>query len=266
MAVSKRESVLWAVYDPEMDRTSYLMGTMHLKSSKAYSYALLAEKYVPLTDSYAGEMNLDAAEQADLHQYFRFLPDQSLSDFYTKRQYKRMSSIFYKVTGTKLSQVENLKPMAISNIIAESFVDVENELALDHHLWNYALKLDKELYGLESVQDQIEILASIPMKYQVTSLKQVLRNVNKYGKSITILGNLYAEGRFHKLYRKSKKSLGSLRLLMLYRRNKNMVNRFVELSADMSLFAAVGAAHLAGKNGMLHLLTDKGFQITPIFE
>jgi uncharacterized protein YbaP (TraB family) len=53
---------------------------------------------------------------------------------------------------------------------------------------------------------------------------------------------------------------------MLYRRNKNMVNRFVQLSANMSLFAAVGAAHLAGKNGMLHLLTDKGYQITPIFE
>ena len=34
------------------------------------------------------------------------------------------------------------------------------------------------------LQDQIDILAAIPMKYQVTSLKQVLRNVNKYGKSI----------------------------------------------------------------------------------
>ena len=266
MAVSKRESVLWSVYDPARDRTNYLMGTMHLKNFQAYTYALLAEKYVPLTESYAGEMDLDAAEEADLHQYFQLSPDQSLSDFYTPRQYKRMSSIFYKVTGARLSQVENLTPMAISNIIAESFADVDYGLALDHHLWNYALKLDKGLYGLESVQDQIDILAAIPMKYQVTSLKQVLRSVNKYGKSISTLGNLYAEGRLHKLYRKSKKSLGSLRSLMLYRRNENMTNRFVELSSDMSLFAAVGAAHLSGKHGMLHLLANKGYQITPIFE
>ncbi len=266
MSVSKRESVLWSVYNPSLGRTSYLMGTMHLKNLQAYTYASLAEKYVPLVDSYAGEMNLDDAAEADLHQYFQLPADQSLSDFYTPRQYKRMSSIFYKLTDSRLTHVENLTPMAISNIIAESFADEDFGLALDHHLWNYAQKLGKVLYGLESVQDQIDILENISMQHQVTSLKQALRNVNKYGKSIVTLGNLYAEGRLHKLYRKSKKSLGPLKSLMLYQRNGKMVNRFVTLSTDASLFAAVGAAHLSGKHGMLHLLTEKGYQIKPIFE
>ena len=266
MAVSKRESVLWSVYDPILDRTNYLMGTMHLKDLNAYTYAFLAEKYVPLVDSYSGEMHLEHASEADLHQYFQLPSDQSLSDYYTPRQFKRMSSIFYKITGVHMAEVIHLTPMAITNIIAEAFSYEDYGLALDHHLWSYATKLDKALYGLESVQDQIDILQSIPMQHQVTGLKQVLRNVNKFGKSIITLGDLYAQGKLHKLYSKSKKSLGPLKLLMLYRRNENMVNRFISLSKNQSLFAAVGAAHLSGKHGMLHLLRYQGYEIKPIFE
>lgn len=266
MAVSKRESVLWSIYDPSLDRSNYLMGTMHLKNFNAYTNVILGEKYLSLTDSYAGEMHLDDADAANLHSYFQLKPEQSLSDFYTVRQYKRMSSIFYKLTGVKLSQVDDLTPMAITNIISETFANEDYGLALDHHLWKFAQKMDKSMYGLESVQDQIDILESIPLEYQVTSLKQVLRNVSKYGRSINALGSLYAEGRIHKLYSKSKKSLGKLKSPMLYDRNANMADRFKVLSEEQSLFAAVGAAHLSGKHGMLHLLASDGYQINPIFE
>lgn len=266
MANRTRESVLWSVQNPKLDRTSYLMGTMHLKDYNAYTYAALAEKYLSLVNNYAGEMHLDEASGENLHQYFKLDDDQSLSDFYTLRQFQRMSTVFHKVTGARLDQFNNLKPMAISNIIAEAYAYDDYALPLDNHLWNHAIKLEKGLYGLESVQDQIDILQSIPLKHQITGLKQVLRNVTKYGRSIKALGRLYTEGKVHQLYRKSKKSLGALKGIMLYDRNANMVRRYIELDQSDSLFAAVGAAHLSGNKGMLHLLRKQGYIITPIFE
>jgi len=266
MAKSSRESVLWAVYEPKLDRTNYLMGTMHLKDHNAYTYAALAEKYLSKADGYAGEMHLDNAAEADLHQYFKLPQGLLLSALYSKRQYQRMSSVFFKITGAKLEHLNDLKPMAISNIIAESYAYQDYGLALDHHLWNHAVKMNKTLYGLESVQDQIDILQRIPLKHQISSLKQVLRNVSKYGRSITVLGDLYAKGNVHRLYRLSKKSLGLLKGIMLYDRNENMANRFEVLNRDQSIFAAVGAAHLSGQYGMLHLLRKQGFVITPVYE
>jgi len=266
MSANNRDSVIWSVYDPSIYRTSYIMGTMHLKDHNAYTFAALAEKYLAEVDAYAGEMHLDDAADADLHRYFQLAEGQDLSDYYTVRQYKRMSHIFHKITGAKLEQVSNLKPMAISNIIAESYAYNDYGLALDHHLWNKAAKSNKNLYGLESVEDQINILESVPMNSQVLNLKQTLKNITKYGKSIEALGELYAKGRIHKLYRKSKKSLGSIKNLMLYDRNSNMVDHFVVLHRDESLFAAVGAAHLSGKYGMLHLLNKKGIVIRPIYK
>ena len=266
MAISKRESVLWSVYDSSSNRTSYLMGTMHLKDHNAYTFAALAEKYVDMADSYAGEMHLDDAAQADLHQYFKLPDGQQLSDLYSERQYARMCTVFYKCTGVKLQTISDLKPMAISNILAEAYAYQDYGLALDHHLWNHASKANKMLFGLESVQDQIDILERIPMKNQITSLKQTLRNVTKYGNTIEQLGKLYAKGQVHKLYRKSKKSLGALKSIMLYDRNANMVSKFIEISSEHSLFAAVGAAHLSGKYGMLHLLHAQGYVIAPVYE
>ncbi len=266
MAKLKRESVLWSVVHPSQDHTSYIMGTMHLKDYNAYTYVTLAEKYLKLCSSYAGEMHLDEASSANLHQYFKLDEGQLLSDFYTAKQYERMSKVFFKITGATLDQLSDLKSMAISNIIAESYTYEDYGLALDHHLWNYALKLDKVVHGLETVQEQIDILESIPLSQQIRSLKQMLRNVSKHGNMVKSLGALYAEGKIHKLYRKSKKSLGALKGLMLYDRNVNMVSRFCSLDNKQSLFASIGAAHLSGSKGMLHLLKLQGYAITPIYE
>lgn len=266
MAKLKRESVLWSVIDPNQGNTSYLMGTMHLKDYNAYTYATMAEKYLNLTSGYAGEMHLDQAASTDMHQYFKLEGELLLSDLFSHRQYRRMNKIFFHLTGASLDHLIDLKPMAISNILAESYTNENYALPLDQHLWNYAKRLDKELYGLESVQDQIDILQKIPLKHQIISLKQSLRNVSKQGKMIKSLGNLYAQGRLHQLYRKSKKSLGGLKELMLYDRNTKMVSKFCELNQKGTLFAAVGAAHLSGLKGMLHLLRKEGFHIRPIYE
>ena len=51
----------------------------------------------------------------------------------------------------------------------------------------------------------------------------------------------------------------------LIKRNVVMVKNFIKISKKQSLFCAVGAAHLAGEDGVLELLRKKGYTVEPVF-
>lgn len=47
-------------------------------------------------------------------------------------------------------------------------------------------------------------------------------------------------------------------------RNKVMVNSMIDIMQTKTLFSAVGAAHLPGKNGIIKMLMEKGYKISPV--
>ena len=51
---------------------------------------------------------------------------------------------------------------------------------------------------------------------------------------------------------------------MLTKRNHKWINNMPELMKNESVFFAVGAAHLSGENGVLKLLKENGYKITPV--
>lgn len=264
MSSRKRNSVLWQILLPEDDNRHYLFGTMHLSDRGAYSHLELAEQYLKQCSLYAGEMHLEEAAQADMHQYFLLPQGWTYEQELSKAQYLRLKQTFFDVTGIEWESVSHLIPLAIQNMISESFIQSDYAMPLDQHLWQSAAAQAKTLFGLESVEDQKRVLLEMPLDYQLLGLKQMIRNVSKCRLGIQKLSELYIDGDIHALYRKSKKSMGRIKRLMIYDRNAHMVNRFCDIARNGSLFASVGAAHLSGQKGMLHLLQSQGAQITPV--
>ena len=74
----------------------------------------------------------------------------------------------------------------------------------------------------------------------------------------------YLDADLRSLYIYTKKSLGKSRNHLLYKRNERLADRMVTIGKESSLFAAVGAAHLWGKFGVIRLLKKKGFQVKPV--
>lgn len=264
MKSNPRNSVIWQIDEPNRGTLGYLMGTMHVRDQRAYTYVRIAESLIQNCDAYAGEMHLEKAEQANLHQYFTLSDSITLDQLFTTSQYRKIGDILAQVVGADISHVRHLMPMAISNMIAESWLSDDYGLSSDRHLWNVAESAEKMMNGLESVEDQINILNQIPLQYQITGLKRIIRNVKKYRMSILQLSDLYAQGRIHAIYRKTQRSLGQIKSLMLYDRNERMTDTYLSLSREGTLFAAVGAAHLSGAKGMLHKLVSRGYRIIPI--
>lgn len=266
MSKSTSKTLLWKVYKDDPTVCHYIMGTIHTATNEAMAFRELAEACINRVSIYAGEMNLDTVDRTTLTSFLMLPDDQKLTDFFPPKKYQKFKNLILKTYHLDLDELIRFTPFYISNLLAEQSLEQTASLALDYALWRYASLEGKEMHGLESFQEQCAIMKQIPLKYQLKSFKDSLRNISQNQKKINSLNKIYAQGELEKLYKSSKKSMGGIRSLMIYDRNKNMLNRIHELFIQKSCFIAVGAAHLAGDKGILAGLKRADYKIKMIKE
>lgn len=255
------KTLLWKVYLKDPEICHYVFGTIHTATQEAMTFRELAEACIDRTSIYAGEMDLNAVDEKAMMKYLMLPEGTSLQDLFTVRKYKNLRKIIAKTYHLDLDDLNQFTPFYISNIIAERSLHRTAPTALDHALWAYATLAGKEMHGLESFEEQCEIMQQIPLEFQVKAFKNSFKNLNRYRKNVERLNILYAQGELDSLYKSSKRSMGGIRKLMIYDRNKVMVERCIALFNQKSSFIAVGAAHLAGNNGILPMLKRSGYTI-----
>lgn len=258
-----KESLLWSISKGSVQH--YLLGTMHVKSEKAFGNIDIVKKYIDKSQFYIGEMNLNDPNLELIQDYF-LLEDANLKDLLSEKKYNKIHSAIQKGFGIDLDMLAHYKPLVISNMLGEAVLTQEYDMALDHYLWAYALEQDKTCLGLESAEDQFRTMVNIPMDFQLQSLIDCCKDTQKFRKKILKLSAYYEEGRLNDLYKATYKSMGELRKLMIFDRNKAMTEALVLQMNIGSCFCAVGAAHLAGNKGILALLKKKGYKVKPLTE
>ena len=96
-------------------------------------------------------------------------------------------------------------------------------------------------------------------------LSDSVKNSSKHRKRLQYLIEKYQKADIKGLYKAAKKDLKSMRKELLYKRNKRLCNNTLSLlEQHKTVFIAVGAAHLAGENGMLRLLKKAGYKVVPV--
>lgn len=260
-----KDSLLWELVHPRTGVAHYLFGTMHVSNEGAYKHIPLVKEYISSCAVYAGEMDLEDPLLMELTTYFELPSGMSLKGLYGDKKYEKLRAIIQKAFSVELDRYNLLRPMIVSNMLAEKVLTASYDVALDQHLWSLASELGLETTGLESAADQIKILQSIPIPLQKQMLSKSLQNVSKYKKKIVKISRLYEEGKLGQLFLSSKRSLGELRKPLLYDRNYSMADRIDILAVGDSVFSAIGAAHLGGKFGVLRLLKKSGYIIKPIY-
>ena len=76
---------------------------------------------------------------------------------------------------------------------------------------------------------------------------------------------LYEQSDILKLYKVTRKQAKGMRKILLFNRNDLMAKRIAQFASEQSLFASIGAGHLAGEKGVLRLLKKKhGFKVKPV--
>ena len=141
----------------------------------------------------------------------------------------------------------------------------------DMVLMQIALSANIGIDSLETMQDLVGVLESIPESDQVTIVNDTVCNHKEILHDSRELIDLYLErdlGGIVLFNRKPQHDDGVFDRfinLMVYERNRKMVEKIENYINMGNVFIAVGASHLPDEAGILNLLAGKGYVITPVF-
>ncbi len=260
----KKKTLLWKIDNAEKVKPSYVFGTMHVRDQRAFKYKELVESKILECDSFAAEINLEEIDQLFVADSMDLPENQTLSTILKPKVYTKIDKIFSKLVGVPLIHFDKSQPLLISNIITERLLSSDMPLSLDATLHQFAIQNEKITLGIESFEEQIEILSKIPLDFQTKSLIWMAKNFQKFRKQLMKMTADYETADIQKLYKSAKKNAKSLRKILLFDRNLIMAKRIGVMAKEQSIFVAIGAGHLGGQKGVLRLLKKEGFKISPV--
>jgi uncharacterized protein YbaP (TraB family) len=145
---------------------------------------------------------------------------------------------------------------------------------LDMAIAEQAKALGKPVAGLETIEQQLAALSSVPDDQQIGMLRANLALADKTDDLMETMVNLYLNRRmgaaWHlQLALAEKAGVGAdafegFKQRLIIERNKKMRDAALPYLAAGGAFIAVGALHLPEKTGLVTLLREAGYTITPV--
>ncbi len=261
-------SLLWRITRVGTRDTSFIYGTLHSRDARAFKLQDSTLFFFERCDLIAGELVLEEIKRMSpsLTNAMLLPSGRSLEALYSKREYKLVAATLKERLGPLAPLCTKLRPFYILTMLTEMEMNGDSATMLDAWLQEYAVQRGKKVIGLETVAEQLGAVQQIPLTEQARLLFQVLREKDTRSSTTAALdayaahdlNALMALMEHDELPEHADKAL-------LLERNVRMAERLdAQISAGKRVFAAVGAAHLPGQEGILQLLRNGGYAVVAV--
>lgn len=260
----QENNLLWEISGNQLEKPSYLFGTIHVICEEDYIMTPAISNSLKNVDTYFAELNLaDISTMLKMQEYLK--AEETLSKRITPKQYSELKHLLNEVFQLDIETFENLSDFAImSTIMLQSF-DCKNKKIYELELMQQALFMKKKLDGLETVEEQVNAMSN---STNIDSILGMLRDLKTdKGASSKKLIELYTSENIKEIlndFTKTSYIDAKSQKTLLDNRNKNWIPKMKQAMEGQSVFFAVGAAHLAGEKGIIHLLEKEGYTLKPI--
>ncbi len=260
-------STLWKISGNNLTTPSYLFGTIHLIDAEQFTVNAQTDSVFNLTERVAFEIKLDDLTMATAFQNWAILPDSgTIHNYCSGEEYAKMEKYFKDSLQTDIALMANQKPFLLYQLQMSNLIS-GNQASYDLHFLTKSMMAQKEIVGLELLSDQLTIFDKIPYEEQIDWIVSAIDSVSYYDNYYEQMIKDYLAGNIvalNTMMTEDSPELKKYEDLFLTNRNKNWVPRIATMIAEKSTFIAVGAGHLPGQNGLLQLLTNAGYTVTPI--
>ena len=266
--VSADTSVWEVKYD---SNTVYLGGTVHLLRPSDYplpeeyerAYQASSKIYLETDLSSMNELSV----QTKMLEQLTYQNPRSLKTVLNEEAYTALSDYMVEI-GMPLMMMENFKPgMVISTLQVMEFQrNGFTPQGVDVYFNNRAIEDAKTLGQLESIQEQIGFLASMG---EGNESEFILLSIRDLEETTEIMNDMIAAWRTGNndqlaamFVTEMQNEAPDLYDTLLRQRNLNWFPQIEQMLSDsVTEFVLVGAAHLVGPDGLLRLLSSKGYQV-----
>lgn len=248
-------------------KVSYLFGTIHMIPDSAYYFPAKLDKIVSKSDEVILEVS-DLNSQklsADLIT----LNSGSCFDIFTPAQKDSVLQWGANLLGITPEQFEKgfekRKPFILMQISLQKVITGKTRM-IDMEIENKAKQNKIPVSGLETMEFQLAIFDKMPASEIAEAVMSAVRNPGKAETGYRKMVELYVRQNVDTLadYILNSDQMGQSSEELLDKRNLNWIPKMEELMKTKSCFFAVGAGHLGGPNGVIQLLRQKGYEVTPV--
>lgn len=252
---------LYRITGNGLTKPSFLFGTVHLRDSRLFNFQDSLYSFIKQCDVFANEVDPDSLTEKVLEFHISKSKKETIGQLLPPEAISRIKKKYQYITTTPLEE------LTIEEIIDQSIsyyenLGVKDQMAtfMDMYLMGLAKDFGKTITGLEPLEDQ---LAMYDKLLQGKDPEKVLDASIGKKKKADILIKAYLQNDLKTLSEYVAKLPPDMEVIVLSNRNKVMVKSMMKLMPQSSVFAAIGAAHLPGSQGLLQLLRNEGFTVTP---
>ncbi|MFT4533559.1 MAG: hypothetical protein ACJA1A_000900 [Saprospiraceae bacterium] len=267
-------ALLWKIEGNGITEASYLYGTIHLIDSE--SYFLPSGTLAAIDNTKKMVFEIDMNEMSDMGNMMSimnqaFMSDgKTLKDLISEEDYKMVDAHFAKI-GMPLMMLERMKPMFLT-VFASGDMDpsgLQNGSMKSYEMefMDIAKSSSKPMAGLETIEFQMSVFDSIPYLAQAEMLIETIKLGDSGSDQMKEMVEMYKAQNINamiSMITDEDEQMSEYEDILLSKRNKAWISGMRKMMSEMPTFFAVGAGHLAGDKGVINLLKNEGYTLTPI--
>ncbi len=265
---------LWCI---EGETPSYLFATLDVPDARLLALPDCVEAALAECSALYAELALDIDSQVAMSAKLVMPDEGSLEDVLSRAQllrvHKMVNEMGFPFEGFKTLRVWAMT-MTLPQLdqVRQALQDKDRTQPLDVHVYHRALAANKEVGGLETIEEQIAIFDATPMAAQVKMLEQALEDLNAGKGPRAELMARYLAGDLVRLAalagsESEDPELVAAREQLMRRRNELLAERIagrLQQAPARCHFFALGYQHFAGETGLLALLRSAGLTISRV--
>jgi uncharacterized protein YbaP (TraB family) len=261
----EKKSLLWEVKNKDGKTCAHLFGTIHVMAESKFYFPKKLEKIVAKSDGICLEIAGLTTNAPSIEKLM--MTEKSLPDLFSVSQIDSIHRWAEKFLYLKPEQFnENFghaKPFLLLQFILKSSLP-ETTKSYEFVFEEMAEKNKQDVIGLETVDFQLSLFDSMTIEDQVKMVMESLKDEGIAKTKFEEMQQMYLEQNLDRLYHLTKEESTPLNRNFLENRNIDWIPKIENIMRDKVVFIAVGAAHLAGPEGVIELLKKKGYQVLPI--
>lgn len=278
-SIAANAQLLWKIDGNGAKQPSYVFGTHHLAPASLIDSVAGLKDAIKASKIYYGELDMSSFDiqklQAMTMQKIYLSEDSTWNVIFTPQELAFIDSIIPSQAPMPptTKRLERVSPAFFDAQYAiqramQCLPDFDINKQLDKTIFSIANEQGIESRGFETNEFQLEVAYGAPLRQQAEELLADLRNPDA-DSEIKEMCDIYMRQDYPALEKFTEKVregdvLQRAAERLIYSRNENWANQLKAVLPEGGVFIAVGAGHLPGKRGLLNLLREQGYTVTPV--